>query len=366
MSDLAGLVFAGRPARTVRGGRDAYMVVRNEAARLPHVLAYHRALGVERFFVADNGSTDGGLDYLAAQPDCHLYRAEGSFGLANCGMDWIDAMAARHGEGNWCLFVDADELFTYPHAETLSLGAFCAHLDARGDEGVFALLLDMYPRGPLAGAQYRPGTPFLDLCPHHDPDYAIRRKIPLRPGGSGFLMVEAVGGPRLRCFYPELAEAGPYRIARLRALRALRLHPLGRKLGLDRLRLGAAIPPDLTKVPLIKGAPGRRWTTNHRTTPLRVSPVRGALLHFKFFADFHARAESEASRGEHWDGGNEYARYRARLAADPGMTLFHPRSETFRSTARLVELGIMASTRDLDDLARLQARATPPVRALAG
>jgi len=349
---MSGIAEIGRPARTVRGGRDAYLVVRNEAARLPHLLDHHRALGVERFFVADNGSTDGGPDFLASQPDCHLHRAEGSFAASNCGMDWINAMAERHGEGNWCLFIDADELLAYPHAERVPLKDFCAGLDARGEEGVFALLLDMYPRGTVAGAVYAPGTPFLDACPHHDPDYRIRRKPRLRPGGTPFLEVEAVGGPRLRRFYPELAGAGPYRIALLRALRGLRRHPAGRALGLGRLPLGTAIPPDLTKVPLMKGAPGRRWLTNHRTTPLRLSGVRAALLHFKFLADFHARAASEAGRGEHWDGGNEYARYRACLAVEPGMTLFHDRSETYRSTARLVELGVMNSAGWLDALAR--------------
>jgi hypothetical protein len=31
--------------------------------------------------------------------------------------------------------------------------------------------------------------------------------------------------------------------------------------------------------------------------PARLSGISGALLHFKFLSDFHAKAESEAARG---------------------------------------------------------------------
>jgi hypothetical protein len=42
--------------------------VRNESLRPPHFLAYHRHLGIDRFFIIDNCSCDGSPDYLLAQP----------------------------------------------------------------------------------------------------------------------------------------------------------------------------------------------------------------------------------------------------------------------------------------------------------
>src|ERR1051325_5690989 len=51
----------------------AFMVVRDERLRLPYALDYHRRLGTARFFIADNVSNDGTVDYLLAQPDCHVY-----------------------------------------------------------------------------------------------------------------------------------------------------------------------------------------------------------------------------------------------------------------------------------------------------
>ena len=41
-------------------------IIKNEAPYLLEWVAYHRVLGVERFFIADNGSTDGGSPLLAA------------------------------------------------------------------------------------------------------------------------------------------------------------------------------------------------------------------------------------------------------------------------------------------------------------
>jgi hypothetical protein len=47
----------------------AFLVVRDEIARLPDVFRHHRGLGIERFFVVDNGSSDGTLEFLQDQSD---------------------------------------------------------------------------------------------------------------------------------------------------------------------------------------------------------------------------------------------------------------------------------------------------------
>ncbi len=317
-----------------RSAVSALMVVRNEATRLPHVFAHHRGLGIDRFFVVDNGSTDGSRDWLLAQPDCHVFATEDSFREAGCGMAWINALLAFLTVGSWCLFIDADELLVYPFCETLRLSRFCAFLDATGSEGVETLMLDMYSRGPVHRAHYAAGLPFLSVCPHFDRSYARGRRL-----GSRTAPVEYVGGPRLRVFYPELGSLGRAGLFARRAWRVARLHPLGERLGLSRLPWGRALPPELRKVALLKVRPGLHWTGNHATTPFRPAPVTAALLHFKFFSDFHARAMVEAARGQHWDGAAEYARYCAIAEAQPDLSFFYEGSETYRSSAQLLALG---------------------------
>src|SRR5205085_5135 len=71
-------------------------VVRNERARLPHWLSYHRGRGVTRFFIVDNDSTDETLPYLLDQPDVHLWRSVRSYHEANSGTVWIELLLRRY------------------------------------------------------------------------------------------------------------------------------------------------------------------------------------------------------------------------------------------------------------------------------
>ena len=50
-----------------------YSTFRNERIRLPFFLNYYRDLGVNHFLMVDNGSDDGGREYLATQPDVSLW-----------------------------------------------------------------------------------------------------------------------------------------------------------------------------------------------------------------------------------------------------------------------------------------------------
>src|SRR5260370_8136498 len=57
----------------------AFMTVRDEMLRLRQNLAHHRNIGVRRFLVVDNGSTDGSREFLLAQPDCHVFLTRNSY-----------------------------------------------------------------------------------------------------------------------------------------------------------------------------------------------------------------------------------------------------------------------------------------------
>lgn len=342
-----------RHISTTSGNHSAFLVVRNEASRLLYHLEYHRSLGVDRFFFVDNGSEDGTLDLLLSQPDCHVFRTMSSFAKANYGMDWINTLVERFGIGNWCLFLDADELFTYPHAEAVRLPEFCRFLNQTGSEGVFALLLDMYSLGPISEAKYISGTPFLETCCYFDRDYIFRPRPGLPLKRRDLMAAEAFGGPRLRRFYSEFRNMGPWGMTFQRILRRLRRNRLGSALGLHRTHLGRAMPPDLTKIPLLKGRTGRHWVSNHRCTPLALSEVTGSLLHFKFFSDFHERSMSEAARGQHWDKGAEYVRYATLLAREPNLSLLYEGSYAYRSTRDLLRLGLMTSNPEFDGYAKL-------------
>src|SRR4051794_26607277 len=104
------------------------VVVRNELARLPALLAHHRRLGVSRFFVIDNGSTDGTVEFLLAQDDVRAWSSGVPFRQARYGAAWFEAVLGQHGRDHWVVIVDADELLWYPDCQTVALPQLCARL----------------------------------------------------------------------------------------------------------------------------------------------------------------------------------------------------------------------------------------------
>src|SRR5215470_1266946 len=91
----------------------AFLAIRDEIARLPDVLRHHRELGIDRFFVVDNGSVDGSFEFLQDQPDVHVYRTMESYPASRLGLTWMQELMDEYST-YWSLLIDADELFIYP------------------------------------------------------------------------------------------------------------------------------------------------------------------------------------------------------------------------------------------------------------
>ena len=122
---------------------------RNERLRLPAFFQHYRAMGVDRFYIVDNESSDGTTEYLASQPDVHLFRTTDRYGESGSGTAWMNALLAEFGVGCWCVTVDIDELLIFPGSEQTPLRRLTAHLDGRGHDAFVCLMLDLYPAGPI-------------------------------------------------------------------------------------------------------------------------------------------------------------------------------------------------------------------------
>jgi len=164
--------------------------VRNEANRLPFWTSYYRKLGVDRFFMIDNDSTDHTVELLSRDKDVHIFSTSEKMSMARAGMDWIEPLLHQYGQNRWCLIVDADELLVYPDSESVPLREFCQMLGQINADAFGCLLIDMYPAGNIHDVTYVPGQSFVDVCPFFD--------------SSGYKCLWAdrkgpsiVGGPRL-------------------------------------------------------------------------------------------------------------------------------------------------------------------------
>lgn len=294
------------------GARDilVFTTLRNEHVRLPYFLSYYRGLGAGHFVVVDNGSDDGSRDYLAGQPDVTLWETADSYKRARFGMDWMNWLLRQHGHGHWCLTVDPDEFLVFPFCDTRTLPALTDWLQASAIRSFGAMLVDMYPKGPIDAQPYRSGQDPFEIATWFDPgNYTIIRN-------HRFYNLWIQGGPRARVFF----------------------------------RDDPAHAPALNKIPLVHW--DRRYvyaSSTHALLPRGLNLVydewggekaSGCLLHAKFLSTFGAKAEEELRRRQHYAGSREYRAYHARLRESPE---FWTRwSEKYINWRQLETLGLMS------------------------
>lgn len=256
--------------RPVAGQILAFSTVRNESLRLPFFLDHYRRLGVDRFHMVDNGSTDGTVDLLRAQPDVTLWQTGASYRGSRFGVDWMNWLLRRHGAGHWCLSVDADELLVYDGCDRHGLRELTALLGRQRRAGFGALMVELYPKGSLGSQQVRPGQDPTDVLGWFDGDgYRSTRQ-------RGLQNLWVQGGPRDRVFFPDRPQRAP----------------------------------TLNKLPLVRWRRGYAYVTStHSMLPRRLNHLydgpegqgpAGALLHTKFLPDAPERAAQDKHRGEHF------------------------------------------------------------------
>lgn len=287
-----------------------FATVRNEALRLPHFLDHYRRLGVEHFLFVDNASTDGTQALLADQPDVSVWSTAAGYRASRFGLDWLTWLMIRHGDGHWCLTLDADEILVYPYWQTRDLHALTGWLEGLGSRSFPAMMLDLYPKGPVDGGAYQPGDdPFERLCWFDAGNATILRQLPLQS-----LWIQ--GGVRARGFFPDAPR----------------------------------LAPTLCKIPLVKWS--RRYVyvnSTHSALPRRLNRVYGTdggeqpsglLLHTKFLPGIVAAAEEETERRQHFANSALYDDYFAQLRANPD--LWTPASRRYEGWRGLEATGLMS------------------------
>ena len=134
---------AGRPVLGVGA------IFKNEGPYILEWIAFHRAVGVARFFIADNDSDDGSGALLAALDRAGVIRYIPFPGRPGepPQLPAFTEILRRHGsDADWIAFIDADE-FLVPAPPERSLLPALASLDALTDVGAVAVNWAVYGSG---------------------------------------------------------------------------------------------------------------------------------------------------------------------------------------------------------------------------
>lgn len=255
--------------------------LRNERFILPHFLNHYRRMGVTSFLIADNGSDDGSVEWLAEQPDTVVFSAEAPFREAVQGTEWKIALMAQLRADKWSLVADADEFLVGRdlrgpgHARGWEGGEDLAQFLARPqwrDHDAFRIrMLDLYPDGPLSTATFATDDPFSQA--------SLADKPPFR---TNWL------------------DLGPF--SDRRALRSALRH-----------RLIPHSPSNMyvsEKVALVRYRPWMRFSVSmHYAAEVRIATQELIFGHFKYTADLEQKVRREVRRGQYYDNAAEYRKY---------------------------------------------------------
>ena len=100
--------------------------------------------------------------------------------------------------------------------------------------------------------------------------------------------------------------------------------------------------PTMSKVALTRWRKGQKFNLSTHTliTPVKIAPMRGALLHFKMFDDLPGKCETEIARAQHHSGSREYRVLGAALRESATGSFYDPEiSLRYEGTAQLEQLG---------------------------
>ena len=88
--------------------------LKNEALNLPEWLDFHRAIGVEHFYLYDNGSTDNTKELCEGQDD--ITYSYNTMDLCQFAC-YFNAVTAYRDQSTWMAFIDLDEFLFSPKGD---------------------------------------------------------------------------------------------------------------------------------------------------------------------------------------------------------------------------------------------------------
>lgn len=290
------LIALTQRTQTHYAGTDVVCITHNDIRLIPQFLTHYRALGVSRFIVVDDASTDGTREFLLTQMDVDVWTSPVRYSEARRGRQWREQLFEFYGRDRWYVNVDSDEFLVFADSETRRISDLIKILEGVGDKRLAAPMLDMYS-GQDSKELHSDAPPWL-LSNNFD-------------GNSYHLAVEKRGV-------------------------SIKGGPRGRKFGEVN---------ELMKYPVIYWDNSCFFGSSpHRPLPYKRNFPKtwGALLHFKFYLDYKEKIAEAVREKQHFGGSAHYVTLLDEIEQKGAIDLYDENvSVKFTGSQQLVDLGFI-------------------------
>lgn len=287
-------------------------VCHNEFLIIRTFLKHYRSIGIKKFYIVDDNSTDGTREILEQQKDVVLFEPmDGSEYKTDVAL-WRQDILDFFLHDRWVTLPDIDELLYYKQMPA-GIEEVIKHIEAEKSDVLLGVMIDMYQDKPLSKNRYSGERSLIDEFPFFDgqgePPLGIRILSQQKKYLKRFPTPEVLfkGGVRDRLFFQDKE---PSRLQRwlLRKF-AHSKRPLNptflQRLESEIVRratktLYSFDPPILNKFALIKWRNGLKFRRGPHCVSerMKVSEGLAAFLHFKFYKG-EEMINYNVQRGQH-------------------------------------------------------------------
>ena len=139
----------------------------NEIYFLPKFLDHYRNLGVKRFFLLDDQSTDGSREFAVSQADVMLLESDHRYGSMlttksgknnRAMLAWRNTILQKYASDQWHLHLDLDEFIDLPEGQ--SFDGFVKNFPHHN--AIWAAMIDLYPQ-TWAEVTHNPNQPIDEI-----------------------------------------------------------------------------------------------------------------------------------------------------------------------------------------------------------
>lgn len=314
-----------------------YSVIKNEIFFLPAFLKHYRGLGVNQFLFLDDNSDDGSLEFLLAQEDCIILKADYHFGDVvdesisgikgnkRAGILYKSIIPAKFLDGEYCIYVDADEFLLLP-PDLDDIPDLIKAISEHGIMSVAASQVEMYPC-TLQTKNLCKGVSSLDELLAESAYFDDEVLVKLRKGRLPISTGVSVSERMFR----------QYGIGYSGLWYKVIPSTLYRKL------FNVDAKSSVYKTPIFRQTTEVYLVGSHDTSVPPNNNILLVLLHFKFTSDFTRRVEQALKLKSHNNQGKKYTYYEClyNLMTKHGGTFLWERSKLMKCSTDFVESGLM-------------------------